>query len=88
MARTNARTQRFIGMILDDIQTFLDDFGYHMENREGRWTPPDAEGVWDVVSDNDLMEAHRILQNLIHREGEKNKDRKIGYVRIENVKEA
>jgi len=88
MARTNARTQRFIGMILDDIQTFLDDFGYHMENREARWTPPDAEGVWDVVSDNDLMEAHRILQNLIHREGEKNKDRKIGYVRIENVKEA
>lgn len=87
MARTNDRTQMLIGMILDEVQTFLDDFTYHMENREGRWTHPDAKNVNGLYDDDDLVKAHKIVQDMIAREATKNPRREAGSW-FENITEA
>lgn len=87
MARTNDRTQMLIGMILDEVQSFLDRFSYHMENHDDRWTPPNNGECWDVASDDDLTKAHKIVQDMISREGTKNPRREAG-MWFENIKEA
>ena len=87
MARTNDRTQMLIGMILDEVQTFLDGFTYYMEKREERWTHPDAENVNGLYDDGDLAKAHKIVQDLIKREATKNPNREAGSW-VENITEA
>jgi len=81
MARTNARTQRMIGMILCEASCFLDHLMYHLENMEEKY--PD----FDMHGDDDFMKAYQSVRNIISREAAKNEDREIGFW-LENVKEA
>ena len=81
MARTNARTQRMIGMILCETSSFLDQLFYHLENMEEKYPG------FDMHADKDFMQAYESVRNHIIREALKNEDRETGFW-LENVKEA
>ncbi len=52
MARTNARTQRMIGMILCETSSFLDHLVYHLENMEEKYPDFDMHGDDDFIGLN------------------------------------
>lgn len=68
MARTNARTQQMIGVLLDQLSLYVEQFHWHVENLEHRFP-------LDVDEDPDFIKAAQIVSNMLNREITKSDDR-------------
>ena len=71
MAKTNARTQIMIGLILDELDHYIANFEFYVENREDRLPG-------SIVDDEDFNKAAKIVQNLIERQIMQNENRAKG----------
>lgn len=71
MAKTNARTQIMIGLILDELDHYIANFEFHVENREDRLPG-------SIVDDEDFNKAAKIVQNMIERQIMQNENRAKG----------
>lgn len=71
MAKTNARTQIMIGLILDELDHYIANFEDYVENREERLPG-------SIVDDEDFNKAAKIVQNMIERQIMQNENRAKG----------
>jgi hypothetical protein len=68
MAKTTARTQQMIGLLLDELDHYIANFEFYVENRADRLPG-------SIVDDEDFNKAAKIIQNLIQRQIMANENR-------------